>query len=428
MSIKKEDPQILIADLCERFTKIFQEIKDIKESRQSLERENQELTYLINEEILNHQKSIDNIQKEILESQEVKEKEIGLYDLNPNIEKEIHAFSSEIENQKIMISLIEKKRLEVLEKTNVLKKIKSDLIEKSKKYASDIESQKNMLDKIKNITEELYKKKDEFQSNSRELQIKYDRLLSDFMGNETLYKESIEEKMKKEDEHKTVSTEYREILKKNSNFSKTVQETEKEINKSSDDLKAKIQRLEVLLKMNSKLSNKLLKLEEESLIYEKVLEENKRLQHNIQVLQEKIEILTNQSLNFNFKVQIKKLLNQINNKTKNLSTNFSNLKNIVNIDEKNLLKNQEDDFEEIIKQNIYLEEYIKSLENATLQQNNQIYENKKKINEQEEKLKEVKEVLFGNKIDKDNLEKKFELMKERMQSYPKKSNLIEENA
>jgi len=171
------------------------------------------------------------------------------------------------------------------------------------------------------------------------------------------------------------------------------------------------------------MSNRLLKLEEESLVFEKLLDGNKAMQHDNQVLQEKIEILTNQSLNFDFKVQIKKLLNQINNKTKNLSPNFSNLKNIVNFNEQSIKKNKEEnDVEDIIKQNIYLEEYVKSLERTMAQQNNEIFENKKKLKGEEEKLREMKEVAFSNKIDKENMEKKFEMMKERMQNYAKKTN------
>ncbi len=118
----------------------------------------------------------------------------------------------------------------------------------------------------------------------------------------------------------------------------------------------------------------------------------------------------------------------MSNKSKNLTANFANLKNIVSFNEKNLNKNQEEDLEEMIKQNIYLEEYVKGLENATAEKNNEIFENKKKIIEEEEKMKEMKEFLFSNKIDKDNLEKKFEMMKERMQNYQKKTNFFESSA
>jgi hypothetical protein len=69
-----------------------------------------------------------------------------------------------------------------------------------------------------------------------------------------------------------------------------------------------------------------------------------------------------------------------------------------------------------------LEEYVKSLERTMAQQNNEIFENKKKLKGEEEKLREMKEVAFSNKIDKENMEKKFEMMKERMQNYAKKTN------
>jgi len=421
--MNKEDPQVLIADLCERFTKIFEEIKEIKESRQTLENENNELSFLINEEIQNHQKSIENLQKEILELQEVKEKENALFDSNPVIEKEIIKINSDIENQKMMVSLLEKKRHDILEKTSIFKNNKHEILSYSDKINKDLDNQKALLENLKNASEKLEKKEQEIETNSLELQRKYEILLKEFNKNEKMFKECIEDKMKREDEHKAVSNEYRDLLKRNSYCAKNVQETEKEVTKSSEDLKVKIQRLEVLLKLNAKMSNRLLKLEEESLVFEKLLDGNKAMQHDNQVLQEKIEILTNQSLNFDFKVQIKKLLNQINNKTKNLSPNFSNLKNIVNFNEQSIKKNKEEnDVEDIIKQNIYLEEYVKSLERTMAQQNNEIFENKKKLKGEEEKLREMKEVAFSNKIDKENMEKKFEMMKERMQNYAKKTN------
>lgn len=426
--MNKEDPQVLIADLCERFTKIFEEIKEIKESRQALESENQELSSLINEEIQNHQKSIENLQKEILELQEVKDKESDYFGANPVLEKELIKMNGDIENQRMMVSLLEKKRHDLLEKTSILKNNKIELASYVDKISKDLENQKEILNKIKNSTENFEKKQQEIEANSSEIQRKYEILLREFAKNERNYKEIVEEKMRREDEHKAISNEYRDLLKRNSNCAKTAQETEKEVNKYSEELKVKIQRLEVLLKLNGKMSNRLLKLEEEALVYEKLIGENKGLQHNNQILQEKIEILTNQSLNFDFKVQIKKMINQLNSKSKNLVPNFSVLKNVVNFNEETLKKNKDDnEVEDIIKQNIYLEEYVKSLEKNVLQQNNEIFENKKKIKEQEERLREMKEVAFSNKIDRENMEKKLEMMKDRMQSYGKKTNFLGEN-
>lgn len=421
--MNKEDPQVLIADLCERFTKIFQEIKEIKETRQNLENENQELTFLINEEIQKHQQSIENLQSELIELQDVKEKESTYFEINPNIEKEINNLMSDIENQQMMISLLEKKKREILEKTDILRKKKNELTELNNNLTQDVEKHEIILENCRMSSQLLSKKNEELENNMIELQHKYDILFKDFNKHEKLYQEGFEEKIRKEDEHKAISNEYRELLKKNSNFAKNLQENEKEINKYSEELKVKIQRLEVLLRLNLKLSSKCLKLEEESLVYEKLLEKNKEMQHNNQILQEKIEILTNNSLNFNYKIQIKKLLNQMNNKTKNLSANLHQLKNIGNFQEKSLvgkIEEGKDDIETIIKQNIYLEEYLKSLENTTVQQNDQIFENKKRIINEEEKLNEMKEAIFSNKIDKDNLEKKFEIMKEKIQKYASK--------
>ncbi len=266
--MNSEEPQTLIADLCERFTKIFQEIKDIKDSRQSLESENQELTFLINEEIINHQNSITSLQTEIIELQEVKRKEVGFFEINPNLDKEIISFGSEIENQKIMIAFIDRKRQEINEKTNILQRNKSELLEKSKKITWEIENHKNLLENSRNSSLILERKNEDLENTSVEIQRKYDVFYKEFSKNEKLYKESFEEKMQKEDEQKAVSNEYRELLKKNSHFAKNLQENEKEINRNSEDLKVKIQRLEVLLRLNAKMTNKLLNLEEKSLIYE----------------------------------------------------------------------------------------------------------------------------------------------------------------
>ena len=166
--MSKEDPQILIADLCERFTKIFQEIKDIKETRQNLENENQELTFLINEEIQKHQQSIENLQTELVELQDVKDKEGAYFEINPNIEKEIHNFTSDIENQQMMISLLEKKKHEILEKTDILKKNKSEITEMKNNLTQDIEKHESFLENCKLSSQTLSKKNEEIEKQKRQ--------------------------------------------------------------------------------------------------------------------------------------------------------------------------------------------------------------------------------------------------------------------
>lgn len=426
----KDDPQVLIADLCERFTNIFQEIKEIKQKKESFLQENQELSYLINEEIQKHQETIAQFQAELVDLQEIKLKEAEILEESAGKPKEIQAIVAEIENQKLMIALLEKKKREIIESCREVLKEKRELVGKIERFSKEIEDFKEKTEKNNEFSRELQEKLGEFEGKIAELNKNNEKFIGNLLKNEEILKETLEKKLKKEDEHRVISSEFRESLKKNSNISKTLQEIEKEISRNSEDLQTKIQRLEVLLKMNANLSNKLLKLEENSVFLEEIREKNKQLQHFNEISQEKLEILTSQAVNFDFKVQIKKLLGNMTNKVKELGPNFAKIARISGNFNRNFEGNSDKieknasfsaDVEEIVKENVYFEEFIKSLENRKLELNEKIFENKKNLREKEEKLRNLKEILCSNRIDRENLKKKIEFTEERVQNIMKKN-------
>lgn len=323
---KYEDSHILIADLCERFTTIFQEIKQLKESRLELEQENEELKLVINEEILSHQTSIDTLQKEIIDLTQFQPE-----DSTQMNEEEIRIIQADTENEKILLEIMKKKNEEINNKISIITRKRNELKEQIIKDTKECENINLLIEDRKKNYCEIEKKISEFENNNFELKQKNFELREKIDKNEKLLKASFEEKFKNDDNYKSISNEYRELLRKNSNIVKNIQELEKENNKNYDELKIKMQRLDVLLKINTKLSTKLSKYEEKAFNYEQIFEENKIRQHENQILQEKIEILIKQPLDNSFKTQIKKLLNHSHQQNlSNYRPNFSKNLKILN--------------------------------------------------------------------------------------------------
>lgn len=317
---KFEDSNILIADLCERFTKIFQEIKEMKEARVELENENEEIKVSINDEIQNHQQSIEKFQREILDLQNFQDE--NLTDDTKLSEKELKVFDNEIENEKLLTTILKKQFDEVFEKKNKAAKKKEEHTQLGEILSKENEILSNNISNFKESSKNLEKENFVLDRNINEIKEKIDQEMQSIEETENLLREGFEEKFRIEDEHKNLSLAYREILKKNSNQGKLILDLEKENTKNYEELKMKMQRLELLLKMNTKLTAKLSKFEDNAGILEDLVERNKEIQLNNQGIQEKIEILIQQPVDKKYKTQVKKLLFYSKQKTHDVN-NFS---------------------------------------------------------------------------------------------------------
>lgn len=317
---KFEDSNILIADLCERFTKIFQEIKEMKEARVDLENENEEIKISINDEIQNHQQSIEKFQKEILDLQSFQDENLT-DDTNLN-EKELKVIDNEVENEKLLTTILKKQFDEVFEKKNKANKKKEELHQLCEILLKENEVLSNKISGFKESSKNMEKESFILERNICEMHEKNDIETQNIEETENLLREGFEEKFRIEDEYKNLSLAFREILKKNSNQGKLALDLEKENTKNYEELKMKMQRLELLLKMNTKLTLKLSKFEDNAGILEDLVERNKEIQLNNQGIQEKIEILIQQPIDKKYKAKVKKLLFYSKQKTHDVN-NFS---------------------------------------------------------------------------------------------------------
>ena len=110
--LKNNSSKLLLASLCDKFTKIFHNIKLTRENFLEITTENENLSSMINNEIAAHKQSIEAFQNKIISLQK-----FPLFNSNINSEEkntnEIGQLSSEIEEKHMLIQILGKKDKEI---------------------------------------------------------------------------------------------------------------------------------------------------------------------------------------------------------------------------------------------------------------------------------------------------------------------------
>ena len=337
--------RVYLAQMCEKFTDTFKKMKELRQMRTSLEDENEQMKEILTEESQKLNTTINKLKDDVTKIQEKRDE---LLKKSAEAQKMILGLSKEktLKQEKLLIATDEFEQLR-LEKQGILKPL-----EKIKFVENEISNLKDTLIEIRRGLEKMKEKENALKGEIdklKEIKNKKEEILKDLEITLRAYEKSINEKTVQDNE---IISNYRRNLRENREKMELIEKKEKELDSLSEELETKLERLNTIISNNKVLKNKMIKNDDNLVIYQGITQENQNLRQEISDLKIRIQDLkpNNNNNQESLKSKSVKNLDMTLQKDKNKELN----EKIVKLNK--ILEEKEEEFLEIKRQNGLLNE------------------------------------------------------------------------
>ncbi|KRX06879.1 hypothetical protein PPERSA_11524 [Pseudocohnilembus persalinus] len=397
---KVAETEQLISQLCIKFTNILKQTKEIRQTRNNLEQENQNLENMIQEEKLKFedaQNSLDQAAQQIQQQQQELEESQKVEEVDGQSKQE--QIKQELENKKAILDVAQLKLKELNQQLDQELSTQSSLQIQRQNIEENLRQIKAKVQEHQEIASNIEQNTEDINLKNEELAEKIKNLILIIEQNDSELRKTMEEKCIREDEYKMSLQEYRQILAQTSKYQKQTKEGEKIVQKLSEELKSKLKRLDILVKNKSKLEQKLQKHEQLKFKYEEIAQSNAILEEENNKIRSKLELYCDNETG-----TLQQNQSQNNSQINKSFTSFRSLK-------KQPQAAPESELYRKVKFNVLQTQYLESQVREMQEKDNEIFKNKKTISEINQQIEQLKVKLIEKKSDKQKLFEKLEIMK-----------------
>ena len=409
-TMRQNEAETLVAELCERFVSLFAEMAKIGDDRIAIREERKNLQAMMSEQKELSEVNIKNLQQEVLEIEKKISEGPNLDDekTKEEIESNLQIVSDSLSHKQSLFQLLTEK------KENLLKSNEIAVEELENKQLS-IENLTARLQDIEGSLEIQNERENELQEAISELEEKksfFTNKIEETMANieesEGEFKKLLKTRLDTKENYRESAEEFRKLLSENSKLNKEIGEVCKRLVKSKSEADSKEQRLLALISKHEKFNSIANRLSSLSSAASSQKQANAILEENLQNMKSQYEGYVQEPWDYKCEHRIRKMVEEI---VKNPS--FKPESSICSEKSSKAGKENLDERGSLIE---------RAVEEGNKEKDEEILENEGIISELKKEIREARDGLYSQQLEREVISQKMKALESSRLPLPNEDN------